>query len=145
MATPFFADDWQTLSKEDLASCRAKIGRIYRYYSSLFDIYICSCFKPKFGKPVDQDLIILSKCFWEEKPPSFEFYRDQLGPRLEKIRDFKVPKQPTPTDCDKSLAEVPAQSTSTSDQIEEKISIGHPPPTEKEDPEDRPFIPTQHG
>ncbi|KAK4021496.1 hypothetical protein OUZ56_003411 [Daphnia magna] len=25
MATPFFEDDWETLSKEDLAACRAKL------------------------------------------------------------------------------------------------------------------------
>ena len=26
MAAPFFADDWQTFSKEELASCRAKLA-----------------------------------------------------------------------------------------------------------------------
>lgn len=48
----------------------------------LFDIYLCSCFKPKFGNTVDVRNITYEdcKCFLSNSD-SFYFYKDQIGSR----------------------------------------------------------------
>ena len=49
----------------------------------LFDIYLCCCFKPKFGKNVDVRNITYEDCkCLLSNSDSFSFYKDQIGSHI---------------------------------------------------------------